>query len=72
MILHNDVPQKNGTTFFLVPISHLGKGMNLCCIKSKQKWNPQRVAHMVIRDMIKLKIKLSVIQTLTIVWEVMN
>jgi hypothetical protein len=68
MILHNHEPQQNGTTFLLVPISHLGKGMNLCCIKWKQKWNPQRVAHMVIRDMIKL----SEIQTLTIVWEVLN
>jgi hypothetical protein len=68
MILYNDVPQKNGAAFFLVPMSHLGKGMNLCCIKWKQKWNPQRVAHMVTRDMIKL----SVIQTLTIAWEIMN
>jgi hypothetical protein len=67
MILHNDVPQKNGTTFFLVPMSHLRKGMNLYCIKWKQKWNPQKVAHMVTRDMIKLEVKLIVIQALTIV-----
>ncbi len=53
-------------------MSHLGRGMNLCCIKWKQKWNPKRVAHMLTRDMIKLKIKLSVIEALTIVWEVMN
>jgi hypothetical protein len=55
-----------------VPMSHLGRGMNLCCIKWKQKWNPKRVAHMLTRDVIKLKIKLSVIEALTIVWEVMN